>query len=116
MLAPWLGLVDIEQAQVTQGGASGQPSQQGWGDHASHLLHAPVPQGGGGELRAAFPEHLIAAPLGQEFEGGLGLAVRQGEVLDPQAIQLLLPFRGGVAAVEHQGGGVALVPELGRAG
>ena len=44
------------------------------------------------------------------------MAVRQGEVLDPQAIQLLLPFRGSVDAVEHQGGGLALVPELGRAG
>ena len=57
-----------------------------------------------------------ASSLGQEFQCGLRLAVRQGQVLDPQAIQLLLPFRGGVAAVEHQGGGLGFVPELGRSG
>jgi len=77
------------------------------------LLHATLAQRCGGQFRSAFPEDLIAAPLGQELQGCPGLALRQGQVLHPESIELLLLLGWGLIAVEDQGLGQALIPELG---
>ena len=88
-------------------------AQQFRGDYGGHLLHAALPHGRRRQLRAAFPQHLVAAPGRQDLQQRPGAAAGQLQPGDALLIQAGAGLRRRLGAMGHQGGASGLIPELG---
>ena len=84
-------LIHGGEAQIAQRRAGCGAAEQGWRHHSGRFLHAACSDGGRRQLRAAFPQHPVAAALGQGSSKAAGSQAR-APAAPPQLIQLLFGF------------------------